>query len=402
MLYKLDRSGPQPRILRVPQSEMVPDPSRRRVILFPGAGIDYTSEHNARGQASMAGSIKYMEQTLASSMRSGAEPVDVYLFTYPETFTDMRSNGSHGKTGHYAMVRERPEFHPHAHGRHAQRNTLGQVLQPLLLKRGEDWKTISPATLKQRMSRITLCGHSYGAVATQNLADALAYELKQAGWAPQDIADTMKEIVSVSVAGVGRNDYGPPSFTQFHFISSTDLSALQSIYRDKPEGVDYLALLDQCGYHRAATAMRRMGVTEPTKNVTEAVKQDILALRSGNEMPKPKWHLLPGGYSINALLPDNEIRWIERTHDGREACRVLNQAEAERLVTPVAHDYRTFLHGDHKLGEVLINVMNNATQRDAGVGDGHQLALSTPMTALQNAQRYAAHQRAATSERGIL
>lgn len=46
--------------------------------------------------------------------------------------------------------------------------------------------------------------------------------------------------------------------------------------------------------------------------------------------------------------------------------------------TAVVHDYRAYLHGEHKLS-VLINVVN-AVQRDTGIGDGHRLMMTSEIT----------------------
>lgn len=408
MLYKLDRSREKPKLVRVSPHELKVEPHRRNVILFPGAGADVDAVFN-RPQT-IAGSVKYMEQLLSSSRSYGKEPVDIYIFVYPESFQEMQRSGIHDKDAHFTMASTSADFTPVIFGHRGMR----AVLTPLLLEKGETWAAIKPEMLKERLSRMTMCGHSFGGVMIQHVADALAFTLREAGWQEQTIAETMKELVSVTVAGVGRVDYPAPNFTQFHFQATNDIGAFTSIRRDMPEGADYATMLDQCGYWRAAEVVRDEGVTEPSEALVQQIKERVLSKRPKrndlDDSPKPIWRARDSGYSIHGLLPDDEVRWIERKRDGTQLCRVLLAKPDEHNPnagtndgsTPIQHDFRNFMHGDHHMGDVLINVMNNAVQRDVGIGDGHQLGMSTEMTRPQHGMRRDDHETAAVSQRGIL
>ncbi len=397
MLYKLDRSGDHPEIHSVQRrDELCYQPGRRRVVLFPGAGLDITAKALG-GEAKIAGSIKYMEQALASS-RSGDTPIDIYVFLYPESFYEMQQSQSHGKRVHYMHGRDDPHFLPTKRGKEGL-----AAIEPLLLQDGETFSDLTPPQLTERLNTLTLCGHSYGSVMLQHIADTLAYRLRAAGWDETAIASTMKEVVAISVANIARTDYAAPNFTHYYFVGTNDTAALQSIARDKPEEADPRQLLKICGYQRVSKVMEQLGVDRATPEVMAEVAQQVDARRKKGVMPKPIFRTCPSGYSVHAVLPDKEIRWMERTHDGREICRVLTQDEARQNNTPIVHDFRTFLHGNHALGEVLINAMNNAVLREPGIGDGHQLSFTTPATRQQHHHRLARHKEAEmVSERGFI
>lgn len=405
MLYKLDRSGTEPKLVRIYEDNLEADSSRRRVVLFPGAGLDLVALHNS--PKSVAGSIKYIEQLLTSSRSEGTDPVDIYMYIYHDSFKEMQDEGTHYKRDHFTLVRTKPDFTPNPLG---QEEGLGKVLKPMLLNDGENWNSLTSDELKYRLSKITLCGHSYGGIAIQHIADAMLYELRQAGWKDEAIAEVMKELVAVTVAGVGRVDFPAPNFTNFYFNASNDIGSMSSIYRDMPEEMDYATLLKQCGYWRASEVISEHDITQPGRELVSAVKERVLSRRAeGSDMPKPIWRAQPSGYSIHALLPDDAVRWIEQRPEGK-LCRVLlgkldehnPHAGTYDKNTPITHDFRNFMHGEHYMGDVLINVMNNAVMRDQGIGDGHQLALTTPLTSQQHTMRRDNHKYAAVSERGIV
>ena len=397
MLYRLDRSQTPPTIVQVYPKDLRVDAHRRRVILFPGSGLDDSVVRT--NPKNIVGSFKYVEQALASSLESQKEPVDVFLYTYENSHYEAEAQNLNGKSTHYRMGRETDAHYlPSKYGRTALRD----MLCPMLLEPGETFRTIAPATLKQRLGTFTLCAHSFGSVMSQHLADALVYELRQAGWQEAAIREVTKQVVSVNVANIARTDYPQPNFTQYFFMSANDTAALSSIKRQcAPE--DYLQQLRQCGYPRIAAIMERHATTEVTPAILQELREEVAAHRHRGEMPKPILRQVDSGYTVHAMLPDDEIRWIERNSDGRDVCRTLNKEEAERIGTPVVHDFRTFLHGNHRMGELLINVLNNAVEREPGViGDGHTLLQTTPQTMAQHHVRKVKHERALVSERGIV
>jgi hypothetical protein len=88
MLWKLDRSTSPPVLHVVDPQTLAFDPTRRRVILFPGAGLaDHTGD--VQGAEPYAGSIKYIEQTLSSSRANGEAPVDIFLYSYALPYDDF-------------------------------------------------------------------------------------------------------------------------------------------------------------------------------------------------------------------------------------------------------------------------------------------------------------------------
>ncbi len=275
---------------------------------------------------------------------------------------------------------------------------------PLLLEPKEKLAQLTPEQLAQRLSHLTLFSHSYGSIAVQNIADVMKLELENLGWDAGMIAATMNELVSISVAPIARLDYPQPNFRQYAFTSGNDVTAIDSIRASNPDPVDHIPLLRACGYSRAADVLERHGKPIPRAMLLDEIKRDILQTRRvRNGTPLPRLEVYPSGYHIRSLLPDNEIRWMEERPDGSEVCRQLNEEEARRTQVSVVHDYRTYLHGDHKLGDLLINVANNAVQRGVGVGDGSALLQTSEHTLHQHAQKYARHARAhaQVSERGI-
>lgn len=382
MLWRLHRGEGEPRIERVDPGSLQHTSDRRSVVLFPGAGLWDGSDPRE-----MAGSIKYVEQTLLSARERSDEPIDIYLYSYELPYEDF-----HAKADHYAMSRRMSHY-----GNQAARH----VLVPLLLNPEERLSSITPEVLKERLSRLTMVGHSYGSIAMQDVANSLSAQLRLAGWEDATITDTLKELVSVSVAPIARTDFAGPNCTQYFFNSINDMTAVDAIRRQNPDPKDHLPMLHACGYGRIATILERHGGDLPRKELLKELREEILAKRTPNEMPKPLLRPSASGYTISSMLPDDEVRWMEKRPDGSEVCRVLNEANSYLTQTSVVHDYRTYLHGDHKLGDVLINVMNNAVVREPGIGDGHQLMLNRGLTDAQHAQKRI-NSKNAVSERGLL
>lgn len=390
MLWRLNRSGDKPVLERVKTDSLHYEPDRKRVVLFPGAGLhdQLVRFEGEDGERTLAGSIKYVEQTLASTLSHGATPVDIYLYSYEEPYDDGP------KRNHYRLGRAMEQYGENA-GRH--------VLQNLLLRDGERLSQLSPDEIKQRLSQVTMVGHSYGSIIMQDVTNRLADFLRLAGFEPPVIADTLKELVSVSVAPIARTDYPAPNATQYFFNSINDITAIDSIRRANPDPVVHLPVLHACGYGRVATILERHGGELPRAELLATLTEEVERERRPGTTPVPKLRVAASGYTISSMLPDDHIHWMEKRPDGDEICRMLNKQESERTKTAVVHDYRAYLHGDHKLGDVLINVMNNAVQRDVGIGDGHQLLMTTEQTRAQHESKLKNSRNAQgfVSERGI-
>ena len=385
MLIRLHREqGKPPRLEQVDPSTLQYEPGRRRVILFPGGGAWAHSDAK-----DLAGSIKYVEQTLASVKATNA-PVDIVLYAYELPYEDYGAKGSH-----YAMRRNDLS--------HYGRDAAHFAVLPTLLGVNEKLRDLTPEMLKQRFSSLTMIGHSYGSLAIQDVADVLVFELRRLGWDEKTVADTMKELVTVSVAPIARADYPAPNPTQFFFTSVNDMTAIDSIRRENPKPADYVPMLKACGYKSMAEVMEAHGgELTPRDQLLTELKAKVVHTRHEGFMPKAKYTPVPSGYVLSAMLPDDEIRWLEQLPDGSKACRHLTVEDAKRNQSSVVHDYRTYLHGDHKLGECLINAVNNAVMREPGIGDGHQLLMTTELTRAQLHQRSRANEVAHVSERGIV
>ena len=360
------------------------DPSRRRVLFLPGEGV-----HQRSDAAMLRGTFKCVEQTLASTLVEGNPPTDIFLNPYELPYEDFQA-----RAPHYAMQRNDIS--------HYGRAAFQFALLPMLLGSDERLSDLTPAVLKERLSHVTLVSHSYGSIVIQDMANALAMKLRTIGWDEPTISDTMKEMVSVSVAPVSRADYPAPNFTQYFFTSMNDMSATNFIRNENPDRKVHIPLLAACGYVRMAEVMARHDTIIPRQQLLDEVLVEVQKTRRPGVTPRAQLNRAPSGYIISSLLPDREVKWIERRWNGHEVCRVLDDEEVKRTQTAVVHDWRTYLHGDHKLGEVLINVMNNAVQREVGIGDGHRMLLTTHQTRRQHEYRFEANERAGISERGVL
>lgn len=397
MLWKVDRSNGKPQMVRVDPSELEYDPACRRVLLFPGTGIhDYLAGSDA-GRAQLGGSIKYIEQTLASTIDEGSPPVDIFLWTYEEPY--HRDN----LAPHYAIARETmARYAPSHFGRQA--STYG--LLPLVLKKGERIETLEPAELKRRLADITMFGHSFGSVMMQDVVDSLVYRLRNNGWEDALISPCLRELVGISVGGTARQDYPEPTMTLYAFTSVNDMTAVDAIRNENPQREDYIPLLERCGYGPIAEVLKRHPADIPRDQILEELENDIDQKRHARGGAaggsRAIIRSIANGYSIRAMLPYHEVRWLEKQSSGAVACRVLDAKEVERTQTAVVHDFRTYLHGDHPLGDVLINVANNAVQREPGLGDGHRLLLSTEATKRQHERKYYSSRAAQVSERGLV
>ena len=391
MLWRLDRTGKEPRLERVDTDSLHYEPGRKRVVLFPGAGLhDFLPQMEGEaGVRTLAGSIKYVEQTL-SSARAHDVALDIYLYSYEEPYNDEP------KRNHYHLGRAMSQYGENA-GRH--------VLQHLILNEGERLNQLSADEIKQRLSQVTMVGHSYGSIVMQDVTNRLADFLRLAGFEPQESADMLKELVAVSVAPIARTDYPAPNATQYFFNSINDITAVDAIRRANPDPAVHLPLLHACGYGRVATILERHGGSLPRTELLQELTAEIEGEREVRQgkTPVPKVKHTASGYTISSMLPDDHIHWMEKRPDGSEICRILDKTESQRTQTAVVHDYRAYLHGNHKLGDVLINIMNNAVQRDVGIGDGHQLFFSTELTKSQHETKLRNSRTSGfVSERGIV
>ena len=385
MLWKLHRTpGRPPQLERVDSESLRFDPDTRRLIVFPGAGVWDRSP-----PATIAGSIKYAEQTLAGTLARDPEAVEIILSTYELPYEDF-----HAKEPHYRKQAHNQSYYG--------RNACEHLLVPLLLHKGERFRQLTPDLLKERLSHVTALGHSYGSILIQDMANSLAAKLRLQGWEEDTIADTLQEGVGVCVAPIARTDYGAPNFTQYFFTSINDMTAVDSIRRQNPDPAVHIPLLQQCGYTRISQILQRHGGEISRPALLAEATAEVLASRRPGVTPKASIEKQPSGYVLSALLPDDEIRWMETREDGADRCRWINAKTAEANQTAVVHDYRAYLHGEHKLGEVLINVVNNAVQRDTGIGDGHRLMMTSDITRGQHTRRYESNKRAGVSERSIV
>lgn len=335
---------------------------------------------------SLAGSIKYIEQATSSARAKGGHPIDIYLSTYEQPYEDFGA-----KAQHYALSRS-PTFH-------GQQGL--KILLPMLLKDGESLDQLAPEELKERLSHITLVGHSFGSIAIQDTVNALVSKLQQMHWKDAEIDDTVKELVTISVASIARTDFKPPNATQFFFTSLNDMTAVDVIRRATPDPQTHIPLLRKCGYRRLADILdmherSNPGAIIPRPQILAELKEAVMKTRHPGQIPKPLIEADAGHnqYVVKAMLPDDEIRWIEKRADGTELVRTIDKQESERTQTSVVHDFRTYLYGEHRLGEVLINVMNNAVERGVDIGDGHSLMASNPHTREQHALRLRGHHAA--------
>lgn len=380
MLIRLHKeAGQRPQLERVDPKTLHYEPGRRRVILFPGEGV---SDHS--DMATLAGSIKYVEQTLKSAYAT-KEPIDVLLYTY-----ELPNEDYNGKSAHYAMKRNDLSYY----GRQA----TNFVLLPMLLREKEKLADLTPEMLKERFSSLTLIGHSYGSIAIQDVANTLGYELGRLGWEEAVIADTMKEVVEISVAPIARGDYPAPNFTKFYFSAVNDMTAIDRIRIENTAREQHLPLLRASGYNSMANVIEAHADRVPRAQLLEELKQEVTQKRFPGHMPRASLHSLPSGHVLSAMLPEDEIRWIEKTSEGALVCRYLTTEIAKQNNMTVTHDYRTFLHGEHKLGHMLVNVANNAVMREPGIGNGHQFLMDTDLTKDQLHKRRRQHELMGVSE----
>ena len=374
MLVKLNREeGKPPELERVNPASLHYEPGRRRVILFPGEGVS-----DQAGARLLIGSFKYIEQALTSARAQQAEPVDIFLYTYEIPYEDFGAQHAH-----YRMERQ-PQSH---YGRLAAQFAV----LPMLLGKGERLGDLTPEVLKQRFSSLTLFSHSYGSIAVQDTADVLVSELKRLGWQDAVIAETMKELVEISVAPIARGDFPAPNLTKFYFTGTNDMTAIHRIrsVNSKPETL--LPILKASGYGTAASVIAAHADGVADRQLLAEIKEKVTQRRNPDRMPRPTIQRLPAGYVLSGLLPEDEIRWIEENSKGEQVNRHLHVSDYSQ--DSIVHDPRTFLHSDHKLGECLINVANNAVMREPGIGDAHQLLMTTELTRGQLHTRLENHKR---------
>lgn len=333
MLWRLERKDGHPVLQPVPEEARVFRDDHRSVILFPGAGVD-----NQSPPRELVGSLKYLEQTLAPTLtRTDLNTsVDTYLWTYDQAY---ESFGAHA--AHYNGARQFPS----AYGRQ-----VGQfVIEPFLLKPGEHFGDLSPETLKQRLSQMTLLGHSFGSIMNQDIANYLLFQIQRHGWNETTITDVLKELVTVSVASIARQDFPQPNATQYFFTASNDTTAAGRIrHHLHGDEARIAAILPIAGY-------------PPAIEGSNPHKLKIRQLESG------------AGYAMRVALPEDEVYWTEITPEGQKKARSLTRDSEKETQVKLTHDYRNYLNGHQMMGDHLMNIMNNAAVRDVGIGLGHHL-----------------------------
>ena len=344
MLWRLKRIDGKPVLEHVAEQERMFKDNQRSVVLFPGAGVwDRSSPQD------IAGSLKYLEQTLAPTLtRPDAvdDTVNTYLWTYDEPYEAYGAHAAHYKGSRTLSV----------YGR-----KVGQfVVVPFLLKEGESFSQLTPETLKERLSHMTLLGHSFGSIMNQDVANYLNFEMKRNGWSDATISDVLKELVSVSVASIARQDIPAPNATQYFFTATNDTTAKGRIGYHLHNDSRVPGMLQVAGY--------------PEEVAGEAQKVKIRPL--GTER----------GYAMRVALPEDEIRWTEISTRGEKKFRVLDARTQEESQVKLTHDYRNFLNGHQVMGTHLTNIMNNAVLRQPGIGTGHQLFERTRMALIPDPQ----------------
>lgn len=339
MLVKLNRMNGQPELTPVKLDELHYDPDRRRVIVLPGAAI-----HPYSAPSSIAGCIKYAEQSLERAMaHSDSPPIDIYVWVYDEAF---ESFGGHGK--HYRGDRQ-PAYYGAKIGTNAIRH--------LLLKPGEHMEQLTPDDMKVRLSHLTLLGHSFGSIVSQDITYYLVREMKRMvqthcpGWNEAAVSDVIKELVTVSVASAARQDLSQPNATQYFFTASNDRLAKQLVKSHTQNKEIQDEMLKACGYEKEPVSRGR-------------TRQQFWP--SSNR------------YHVSTAMPEDDVAWRERRWDGRMQERRMHGDHGQLKDKDPEHAFSSFLFCNPVTGTLLRNVMNNAVLREPGIGTGEILLQKMP------------------------
>lgn len=370
MLWRIDRSNPDhPEGVITRAHDLHYDANRKSVIFFPGADIDHSSPPHVIG-----GNIGLIEQTMSCALR--ADPnIDIYLYTYDDKFED------YGASKNYFAGRK--------HDNHYSRNACLYGLGRLLRVGDESLSDLSNEELKERLSHITGVGQCYGSIAQQGLVDEFETLLKRHGFSDRDVMEIMPELVLVNAASLARPKTDGPMATQFHFTADNDTMAIDAIHERCPSREKAFQHLEQSGYEKAVAWLRQQPGEARFEDLSKAYAASVHEQAAKAPKPVPR-QIGQNQYRVSGLVPDTQVCWVEYTHDGQERLRAIPAPNPNPDLAKVRHDYRNFLYGS-PIGISLINVVNNAIGRDAGIGDGHRLLMNTERSVAQHADR--AHNR---------
>ncbi len=326
-LWFKERTNGATSMHEVPVLERSFDPNHRRLIYFPGKAItDYQAGRH------LAGCMKPLEAKIVTSGTDSFRR-DLFLYTYESPLHCL----FHRKR-HYLTQPEHFIFE----GETAAR----KVLLPMLLEPGERFEMLPPQVLKERLSSVTLVGHSYGSVVMQHAVKFIAHYLYQHGWDMATVADCMKELVTISVANTARLDMPAVPATTMVFTAANDNTAR--------------AILADAMAHRDTDDLDERDALERS---LKGRSLEALCGYDETRVPddKVKIRPLPSGYLIRA--------------HGRKSAQLLDERTGLLSDDALLHDDQSFF--DHpKIGRILSNVVNNAMARSVDIGDGHRLLLA--------------------------
>jgi pimeloyl-ACP methyl ester carboxylesterase len=311
---------------------------RRRVIVFPGRDTsDYSNPRYAGGY------IKSAERLLGGR-RCYEDGVDIYCVTYTQPVRDHDLARYYQQPGYFGQdAREFADY----------------VLMPLLNEHGTIINLESGASvdaLKQRASRITLMGHSYGGVFMQEAANALADRLGRCGLDAQAVKDVLGEVAGISVAGIARQDVTTPQFRTLSCTAYNDRTAYKN--------------LQVAAHYMQPTFDRETATEEQQRHYDRQVEKThhhlLVSCGYGRDyFPALKIAPVPGGMRISDKLPV-EKRWSE--YDGFEVIgREINEQLAKENHMDVRHDLRNHLipdEGHVRYANIIGRVFRNAVARD--------------------------------------
>lgn len=197
-------------------------PNRRTVIFLPGRDVAFGCDLMHIGSG-----IKCCERLFGGrntytlgheKPELGINGIDVLATTYSEPIPDQTFERYFKDPEHFIS--------------HDARVFVNFVLMPLLNDDGRNsgfsYK-YSLGELKERLSHITLIGHSYGGIFAQEVANELRSFLGRNGYSPSEIREAVQSVVSLAVANTALTDLKEPTFKTFTFTERNDQSAQKAI-----------------------------------------------------------------------------------------------------------------------------------------------------------------------------
>lgn len=323
------------------------NPAARRVFIMPGAGIWYNPQLQMGSPPELiSGQIKYVEKILSSTATQTSKP-EVYCFTYLDAHEKENFSRSHYRGDH----KKQPEFL--TEGPRAAKALIDSILTP-----GEKLESLEKDTLKQRLSRVTLIGYSYGSIQNQDIVNDLAHRLHDCKkFNDKEISEILRELVTINIGNIARlDDIWPFRATSISFCGLNDTTARNILEfhetfsnHSSPDNNNSppLRLFEHCGYPQAST-----GLNNSSKPTITPLKK--------------------GGYIVRAYLPE-EFSFPDIDPDGETITRTIDKKTAAETGVRTTHDFRNFMCGHAGMGQILSNVANNAVERDPSIGDGHRL-----------------------------